>query len=96
MCESVGVSVCVCPGRRVHSHRIWGRWRVPRPWDDVPNRGTGSSRVGVPFLPGSSLPCSRDSMDRMGYIEQRVSGEVVEIMEVAFAETWKAAATRED
>jgi len=35
-------------------------------------------------------------MDRMGYIEQRVSGEVVEIMEVAFAETWKAAATRED
>jgi hypothetical protein len=30
----------------------------------------------------------------MGYIEQRVSGEVVEIMEVAFAETWKAAATR--
>jgi len=42
-----------------HSHRNRSRWRVPRPWDDVPNRGTGSSRVGVPFLSGSSLPCSR-------------------------------------
>ena len=85
MCALVGASI-------VTGFGVDGAFRDPGTTSQIEGRDrVGSVSISVWVI----APLQQDSMDRMGYIEQRVGGEV-EIMEVAFAETWKAAATRED